>query len=305
MSFRGTVLGGFRKDDVLEYIDQAAKERNELQQQVQTVQQERDALQEQVDALTATVEQLNAQLEEVDELQDALEQLREECDDLRTREAEAQQDALLAEQQFDGLQRTIDELEEQMEELKQEKQDAFDQCIKMERERAIAVELEMEARVRAARMIAEAEDHIAALYGQTNDLLVQLLDCLKAAAADSRDAARRAANRTQEAEHTVDAMMQTIDEQVRRMQEVLPHGEQKPQPTEEPAVVPAEEAVAEKPAEEPALSEPSEAAKEPEVRAEQPDEPAPAEPVAATPLRPTSELSNTLNDFIRLLRSKT
>ena len=80
---------------------------------------------------------------------------------------------------------------------------------------------------------------------------------------------------------------------------------EKPQPTEEPAVVPAEEAVAEKPAEEPALSEPSEAAKEPEVRAEQPDEPASAEPVAATPLRPTSELSNTLNDFIRLLRSKT
>lgn len=222
MGFRGAIVGGFRKDDVLSYIEETAKERTELQQQLTAVREETESLNADRSALTAVVEQLNAQLEEMDELRNELEQLQNENEELREREAEAQQAAMMAEQMMGTMQMNIDSLEEDIEKLEREKRALLDDCTRMKAERALYAEIEVEARTRAAQTEAAAEEKIAGMYAETDKLLEQLLTCLIDAAADSRNAARQAADRTQAAEQNIDELMRTLDEQVHRMQGELP-----------------------------------------------------------------------------------
>ena len=118
MGFRGALVGGFRKDDVLSYIEETAKERTTLQEQLNTALEEKESLDADRSALTAVVEQLNAQLEEMDELRDELEQLQSENEELREREAEAQQAAMMCEQMMGTMQMNIDKLEEEIRAIK-------------------------------------------------------------------------------------------------------------------------------------------------------------------------------------------
>ena len=222
MGFRGALVGGFRKEDVLTYIEETAKERAELQQQLSAACEENESLNADRSALTAVVDQLNAQLEEMDELRNELEQLQSENDELREREAEAQQAAMVTEQMMDTMQMNIDRLEEQIEELEIEKRALMNECLQMRAERALYAEIEVEARTRAAQTEAAAEEKIAGMYAETDKLLEQMLTCLIDAAEDSRSAARQAADRTQVAEKNIDAMMRTIDAQVLRMRGELP-----------------------------------------------------------------------------------
>lgn len=222
MGFRGALVGGFRKDDVLDYIEEAAKERSTLQEQLDAALEEKKSLDADRSALAAVVEQLNAQLEEMDELRNELEQLQNENDELREREAEAQQAALMAEQMMGTLQMNIDKLEEEVGALEREKHALQEECARMKAERALYAEIEVEARTRAAQTEAAAEEKIAGMYAETDKLLEQVLACLLDAAADSRSAARQAADRTQVAEQNIDEMMRTIDAQVLRMRGELP-----------------------------------------------------------------------------------
>lgn len=222
MGFRGALVGGFRKDDVLSYIEETAKERTTLQEQLDAALEEKNSLDADRSALTAVVEQLNAQLEEMDELRNELEQLQNENEELREREAEAQQEAMLANQMMGTMQMNIDKLEEEIEDLEREKRALQDECSRMKAERALYAEIEVEARTRAAQTEAAAEEKIAGMYAETDKLLEQMLTCLLDAAADSRSAARQAADRTQVAEQNIDEMMRTIDAQVLRMRGELP-----------------------------------------------------------------------------------
>ena len=222
MGFRGALVGGFRKDDVLSYIEETAKERTTLQEQLDAALEEKNSLDADRSALTAVVEQLNAQLEEMDELRSELEQLQNENDELREREAEAQQEAMMANQMMGTMQMNIDKLEEEIEDLEREKRALQDECARMKAERALYAEIEIEARTRAAQTEAAAEEKIAGMYAETDKLLEQMLRCLLDAAEDSRSAARQAADRTQVAEQNIDEMMRTIDAQVLRMRGELP-----------------------------------------------------------------------------------
>ena len=222
MGFRGALVGGFRKDDVLSYIEETAKERTTLQEQLDAALEEKNSLDADRSALTAVVEQLNAQLEEMDELRNELEQLQNENDELREREAEAQQEAMMANQMMGTMQMNIDKLEEEIEDLEREKRALQDECARMKAERALYAEIEIEARTRAAQTEAAAEEKIAGMYAETDKLLEQMLRCLLDAAEDSRSAARQAADRTQVAEQNIDEMMRTIDAQVLRMRGELP-----------------------------------------------------------------------------------
>lgn len=233
MGFRGALVGGFRKDDVLTYIEEAARERRDLQQMLEAAREEAESLDADRSALTAVVDQLNAQLEEVDELRDELEKLQTENDELREREAEAQQAALTTEQMMDTMQMNIDRLEEQIEELEREKRELQDMCAQMNSERALYAQIEIEARTRAAQTKAAAEEKIAGMYAETDKLLEQMLACLIDAAEDSRNAARQAADRTQVAEKNIDALMRTIDAQVLRMRGEIPGTEEVLQPAVE------------------------------------------------------------------------
>ena len=242
MGFRGALVGGFRKDDVLTYIEETAKERTALQQQLDAALEEKNSLDADRSALTAVVEQLNAQLEEMDELRNELEQLQNENEELREREAEAQQAAMLAEQMVGTMQMNIDKLEDEIDDLEREKRALQDECARMKAERALYAEIEVEARTRAAAAEAAAEEKIAAMYAETDRLMEQMLVCLQDAAADSRSAARQAADRTQIAEQSIDEMMRTIDAQVLRMRGELPGTQAETAEKTEEAAEAAEEA---------------------------------------------------------------
>lgn len=91
---KGTLLGGFKRSDVMEYIERSAREngaiitalkteRDELRQERDDLCRERDALAEEKAALLETGGQLEAATAELAELRTALAASEASCDELR------------------------------------------------------------------------------------------------------------------------------------------------------------------------------------------------------------------------------
>lgn len=213
--FKTAVVGGFNREDVLQYIEQAAKESSDKLEQLQAeAEQARDEA-EKLRQDNVSLSQKNAELlERLGEMTVESDKLRQEAEQAR---AQAEQDAGEAQKLRDELQAAQNEnsrLRTRMEALEQQNQEYLDSKDRL-------AEIELCAYRRAKEVDERAQQDAQRIRMQSAELISQVKHRLADVAGRYHAAQQRAAGEMADAGKRAEAVLGGINAVVETLDEVM------------------------------------------------------------------------------------
>lgn len=203
MGFR-TAAFGFRREDVLDFIEEEADRRSALQEKLHKVQTERDNLIQEKEEADHAAQALIADRDRILSEQQAKDQT---ITSLQAQVRIAQDASEQAQEELNALRTKVDEMQKELDNVRADNASLLSKCAEYDEARARLAEIELCAHGRAEEIQQRAADDACSLVEEAQQMAVRLLDAIEHTKESYRQALAAAERESERAHvHAVESL---------------------------------------------------------------------------------------------------
>lgn len=203
MGFR-TAAFGFRREDVLDFIEEEADRRSALQEKLHKVQTERDNLIQEKEEADHAAQALIADRDRILSEQQAKDQT---ITSLQAQVRIAQDASEQAQEELNALRTKVDEMQKELDNVRADNASLLSKCAEYDEARARLAEIELCAHGRAEEIQQRAADDACSLVEEAQQMAVRLLDAIERTKESYRQALAAAERESERAHvHAVESL---------------------------------------------------------------------------------------------------
>ena len=203
MGFR-TAAFGFRREDVLDFIEEEADRRSALQEKLHKVQTERDNLIQEKEEADHAAQALIADRDRILSEQQAKDQT---ITSLQAQVRIAQDASEQAQEELNVLRTKMDEMQKELDNVRADNASLLSKCAEYDEARARLAEIELCAHGRAEEIQQRAADDACSLVEEAQQMAVRLLDAIEHTKESYRQALAAAERESERAHvHAVESL---------------------------------------------------------------------------------------------------
>ena len=203
MGFR-TAAFGFRREDVLDFIEEEADRRSALQEKLHKVQTERDNLIQEKEEADHAAQALIADRDRILSEQQAKDQT---ITSLQAQVRIAQDASEQAQEELTALRTKMDEMQKELDNVRADNASLLSKCAEYDEARARLAEIELCAHGRAEEIQQRAADDACSLVEEAQQMAVRLLDAIERTKESYRQALAAAERESERAHvHAVESL---------------------------------------------------------------------------------------------------
>lgn len=203
MGFR-TAAFGFRREDVLDFIEEEADRRSALQEKLHKVQTERDNLIQEKEEADHAAQALIADRDRILSEQQAKDQT---ITSLQAQVRIAQDASEQAQEELTALRTKMDEMQKELDNVRADNASLLSKCAEYDEARARLAEIELCAHGRAEEIQQRAADDACSLVEEAQQMAVRLLDAIEHTKESYRQALAAAERESERAHvHAVESL---------------------------------------------------------------------------------------------------